>query len=411
MMRGEWLRRPESGVTVVFLHGVLSSTDTCWLHENGSSWPGLLRDEPNVAASGIYTFEYRTGLFSGTYRLGDAVDALKEQMRLDGLFECRTLIFVAHSMGGIVARKLVVERAEDFRSRDITVGLFLVASPSLGSRYANMLKLLAEVVNHTQADALRFSQTNSWLMDLDREFLNLKESGNVRIKGKELIEDRFIALPGLIRTQVVEPFSGARYFGEPLKVPGSDHFTIAKPESTGAIQHRLLARFVRELIDEGMLPLEKALYDALYLRLRTCREAGMPFRTFHRLAALLGLRSGFARECFDAAGMGTADKIDTWLRATIAGQPGKEQGLPAFEDPADDPVIFAAQTLALAERAVKIDERHLLLVLLSDDTTGTMVGMREGLGNTACAVILDAAKRCRPRLPASQFSQVASFKP
>lgn len=410
-MRGKWLRQPESGVAVVFLHGVLSSTDTCWLHENGATWPALLRDEPSVAAAGIYTFEYRTGLFSGTYRLGDAVDALKEQMRLDRLFECRTLIFVAHSMGGIVARKLVVERAEDFRSRDITVGLFLVASPSLGSRYANMLKSLAEVVNHTQADALRFSQTNSWLMDLDREFLNLKESGHVRIKGKELIEDRFITLPGLIRTQVVEPFSGARYFGEPLKVPGSDHFTIATPESAEAIQHRLLADFVRDLIDKDMLPLERALYEALYLRLRTCRDVGVPFRTYHRLAALLGLRSGFARECFDAAGQGTADRINAWLRATIADQPAKEQGLPAFEDPADDPLILAAQMLALAERAGEIDERHLLLVLLRDDASGTMVEIRNWLRDAAYAVILDAAKRRRVRQPAFQLSQVPSLDP
>lgn len=410
-MRGEWLRNPEFGVAVIFLHGVLSSTETCWLHENGTSWPALLRDEKSVAAAGIYTFEYRTGLFSGTYRIGDAVDALKEQMRLDGLFECRTVIFVAHSMGGIVARKLVVERAEDFRSRDITVGMFLVASPSLGSRYANLLKSLAELVSHTQADALRFSQTNGWLMDLDREFLNLKEAGHVRIIGKELIEDRFVVLPALIRPQVVEPFSGARYFGEPLKVPGSDHFTIAKPESADAIQHRLFVRFVRELLDEDVLPIEQALYDALYLRLRTCREAGVPFRTFHRFAVVLSLRSGFARECFDAAGAGTTDRVEKWLRTTITNQPVKEQGLPAFETPDDDPVILTAQKLALADGAVEIDERHLLLALLSDEATGTMVEMRRGLGDAACAVVLDTAKRCRPRPSASKFSEVATFDP
>ena len=410
-MRGEWLRNPEFGVAVVFIHGVLSSTETCWLHENGASWPALLLEDDSVASAGIYTFEYRTGLFSGTYRIGDAVDALKEQMRLDRLFECRTVLFVAHSMGGIVARKLVVERAEDFRSRDITVAIFLVASPSLGSRYANMLKTLAELVNHTQADALRFSQTNNWLMDLDREFLNLKEAGHVRIVGKELIEDRFVVLPGLIRSQVVEPFSGARYFGEPLKVPGSDHFTIAKPGSADSIQHRLLVRFVRELLDEDVLPIEQALYDALYLRLRTCREVGVPFRTFHRLAALLSLRSNFARECFDAYGAGTADRVEKWLRATITSQPVNEQGLPAFETPDDDPVILTAQKLALAESDVEIDERHLLLALLSDDTTGTMVGMRKGLGDTACAVVLDAATRNRPRPSAARFSAVATFDP
>jgi hypothetical protein len=81
---------------------------------------------------------------------------------------------------------------------------------------------------------------------LDKEFLNLKESSGLRIKGKELIEDKFIALKKFWGRQVVEPFSGARYFGEPFKVPASDHFSIAKPIDSGAIQHRLLCRFVLE---------------------------------------------------------------------------------------------------------------------------------------------------------------------
>src|SRR5262249_25209400 len=48
--------------------------------------------------------------------------------------------------------------------------------------------------------------------------------------------------------QVVEPFSGARYFGEHYKVPHSDHSTIAKPENSGAIQHRLLCRFILDML-------------------------------------------------------------------------------------------------------------------------------------------------------------------
>jgi hypothetical protein len=81
--------------------------------------------------------------------------------------------------------------------------------------------------------------------------MNLKEGGTLRIEGKELVEDKFIELKkiklGIVwGRQVVEPFSGARYFGEPYKVPKSDHFSIAKPDDKNAIQHRLLSRFVSE---------------------------------------------------------------------------------------------------------------------------------------------------------------------
>ena len=245
-MVGRWIKNPTSQTTMIFLHGILSSSDACWQHENGTYWPELIAEERQSASIGVYEFSYKTGVFSGTYRLGDVVDALKEHMQLDGVTDSRRLIFVCHSMGGIVARKFIVERSLDLTEDSTCVGMFLIASPSLGSDYANWLAPLANLFGHTQADALRFSQNNTWLMDLDREFLNLKESEHINIFGKELAEDKSTVLKTLLRKQVVQPFSGARYFGDPFKVPDSDHSSIAKIDGIGAVQHRLLLKFLEE---------------------------------------------------------------------------------------------------------------------------------------------------------------------
>jgi pimeloyl-ACP methyl ester carboxylesterase len=246
-VRGEWIRQPSEDAVVVFVHGILSSGESCWRHENGTYWPGLLRNEPAANGWGIYVYSYQTGFFSGTYSLNDVVDDLKERfLNLDHLAKHRRIVFVCHSMGGIVVRKFLVERVNDLLDRGIEVGLFLVASPSLGSSYADWLKPLAKIMSHTQADVLRFSQSNVWLNGLDKEFQNLKESGRLKLFGKELVEDKFIVLPGLLGKQVVEPFAGARYFGEPYKVPGSDHFSIAKPADAEAVQHRLLLAFLEK---------------------------------------------------------------------------------------------------------------------------------------------------------------------
>jgi len=249
MMHAEWIRTPRGGTSVVFVHGILSSGEACWRHENGSYWPELLKNEPELESTSIYVFTYHTGIFSGSYRLGDIVDALKEHMRLDGVLESDRLVFVCHSMGGLVVRKFIVERAAELIEAEKDIGLFLVASPSLGSSYADWLTPLAQLLGHAQADALRFVRDNYWLQDLDKEFINLKEADKLKIKGKELVEDKFVTLRGLLRRQVVEPFSGARYFGEPFKVPGSDHFSIAKPEDSRAIQHRLLCQFIKETLE------------------------------------------------------------------------------------------------------------------------------------------------------------------
>ena len=191
-------------------------------------------------------FSYQTGIFSGSYRLSDVVDALKEHMRLDGVLKSSQLIFVCHSMGGIVARKFVLERAVELSDAKKTIDLFLIASPSQGSTYADWLSPIAKLFGHAQADALRFIRDNIWLNDLNKEFRNLKEDGKLKIRGKELVEDKFIALKALWGKQIVEPFSGATYFPDPFKVPASDHFSIAKPSDKNAIQHRLLCRYILE---------------------------------------------------------------------------------------------------------------------------------------------------------------------
>ena len=255
-MQGEWIRKPINGIVVVFVHGILSSGEKCWLHENGSYWPELLKDEPEFQSVGIYVYTYQTGFFSGTYSLDDVVDDLKERINLGDVLDNQKIVFVCHSMGGIVVRKFLVERIIDFFKRNILVGLYLVASPSLGSDYANWLKPIAKFLNHSQADVLRFTQNNLWLNTLNKEFKNLKESGDLQIHGKELIEDKFIILKKLLRKQVVQPISGATYFGDSYKVPDSDHFSIAKPKNAQAIQHQLLIVFLREIISKA-LPISK----------------------------------------------------------------------------------------------------------------------------------------------------------
>ncbi len=245
-MKGEWVNNTKGEVTVVFVHGILSSGEACWLHENGSYWPELLKNQTELGPLGIYVYTYQTDIFSGSYRLSDIVDDLKERMKLDKLYDSKRIIFVCHSMGGIVVRKFIVERIIDLIETNIEIGLFMVASPSLGSYYANLFSAFAKVLGNSQVQTMRFNEDNSWLRDLDKEFQNLKESGKLKIKGKELIEDKFLVLKKIWRKQVVEPFSGARYFGEPYKVPHSDHFSIAKPSDKEAIQHLLLCQFIED---------------------------------------------------------------------------------------------------------------------------------------------------------------------
>jgi pimeloyl-ACP methyl ester carboxylesterase len=281
---GVWLRPPSDGTAIVFVHGLLSDGDGCWRCDNGIYWPDLVEQEKGLTTAGIYVFSYQTTIFSGTYSIGDAVEALKAYLELDGLLELRTLIFVCHSMGGIVVRQFLVTRQAMLAAKSIRIGLFLVASPSLGSHYANWFSRLADVLGHAQGIALRFTQDNTWLNDLDRNFMNLKESKLLAISGQELVEDKFVVLDKVIGTQVVEPFSGSRYFGESIKIAGSNHFTIAKPADYKQLQHRLLVQFA----DACRHPVQSGGSDTR-IRVRLLEPTAEPaWREFHDRHVTLG---------------------------------------------------------------------------------------------------------------------------
>jgi hypothetical protein len=150
--------------------------------------------------------------------------------------------------------------------------------------------------------------------------------------------------------------------------------------------------------EEGGLPLEEELRERLELRLRACKEGEVPFRTFHKLAALLAMRSGFARNCFEAAGRGTAGRIERWLRQVILVQAENERGQGVSIGALDSDLSIAnAASIARKEHASQIDQRHLLLALLADKNTGTMNEIAKSLSATSRESIQAAAETGRPK--------------
>jgi pimeloyl-ACP methyl ester carboxylesterase len=242
MIGGKWLRGSTNGSAIVFIHGLFSDSDSAWRSAT-AYWPELVCSEEDLAQYGIYTFEFDTSLSSGTYSPADASDALYEYIKLD-LGNVSRVIFVAHSLGGIIARHLIVSRREYIIERRMSIGILLVASPSLGAHYANLLANVGLIYN-AQVDSLRFGPDNLWLADLDQQFVNLRDRNAFPLFGRELVETDPVYLPRFLfqKRQVVPLQSAIRYFGNPIKIPKTNHLTIAKPNGHDSLQHRILVDF------------------------------------------------------------------------------------------------------------------------------------------------------------------------
>ena len=123
--------------------------------------------------------------------------------------------------------------------------MVLVNAVGSEARFAAYVESLASVIGHKdRIGPLR----DYWGLRAPARRSTVPAGTNAASKGRPSQANRGPKnLGGSLRgAQIVPPWSGAKYFGEPLKVPHSNHITISKPASSSAIQHRLLVDFINQ---------------------------------------------------------------------------------------------------------------------------------------------------------------------
>lgn len=264
-VNNRWFRYTDSDTVLVFVHGILSDSDRCWTYRNKRDpsqnrfWPELVAGDSRFGKIGIYLGGYASGLNSGNYNVKNCADELfgalgrpdDEHMERRCPLEQRNIIFVCHSMGGIVVRHLLINRREYFQ--DKKVGLVLIASPSYGSRYANGLEPLTDIYNNEQGRRLK--EGDPTLQELNELFREL--GGKLpKLAGIELYETQNLLgrlgkwNPFSSRGEIVSKRSAVTHF-KGRGIPHTDHWNICTPRSRRDLVHAYLFDFLR---DEGFLP-------------------------------------------------------------------------------------------------------------------------------------------------------------
>ncbi|MES5815194.1 hypothetical protein [Pseudoxanthomonas sp. Soil82] len=237
--------------TIVFVHGYFSNSTQCWLSKCGKYWPDLVKSDSRLPAASIFLGGYHTAIDSHDYGVQDCgrelIGALKRtgpQGEASPLTR-RNILFICHSLGGIVVRYILEAYREDFSSKNIA--LCLIASPSLGSKYGSWLSPLSALWKNRAGQQLR--GFNEFLEDLDDRFMRFLEMRPENtFKGAEAVEHKsplFSRIPWIPR--IVEKRSAGRYFGERRTLPRTDHSSIAKPSSHSHPSHEFLVDFLSKL--------------------------------------------------------------------------------------------------------------------------------------------------------------------
>ena len=122
---------------IVFVHGLHGSRES-WRASNHAYWPDMVRTDPRFAFSDVEVAEYPTPDKNGKMSSTQLAEILFTRLKQDHVWDHREVVFLAHSLGGILVEEMLLKHpAEAVRVK------FIVSygTPHEGSSLARIASL------------------------------------------------------------------------------------------------------------------------------------------------------------------------------------------------------------------------------------------------------------------------------
>ncbi len=220
-----YAKRTRAREAVVFIHGIRDNGRDAWRNKNGQYWPSLVASE--APTWDVYVEQYQDDV--PVHEVGNAL-----RVDLDSVFEDYDRVFVvAHSMGGLVIRDYLI-RNPKFGKK--VAGMFLLATPSLGSPLANLASKLG--VGNKQSRDLRTVDVNPFMRNQTQEWKRL----GLPIRTECAYETRKTWL-----FEVVDGDSANALCSEDAAAMDASHTSIAKPSCDQSPQNMKLMNYLNRL--------------------------------------------------------------------------------------------------------------------------------------------------------------------
>ena len=229
---------------IVFVHGIHGSRDT-WRAPNGAYWPQLLQADPHFQKSDVVVAEYPTPSMRGKLSSVQLAQILYQKLQSQGVWSHSEIVFIAHSLGGILTEEMLLNHPADAARVPFIVSY---ATPHEGSFVANIAKIYDSDPLLTD---LRDSNDNSFLMDLEQQWRSTQVVSRIhRYCAYETLDTSAGAGVGKYlgaHTRVVTYYSAT--YGCDVNTPAqrivADHISIVRPADRLADAYTFFAKIYR----------------------------------------------------------------------------------------------------------------------------------------------------------------------
>ena len=240
---------------IVFVHGLHGSRES-WRSANGAYWPDMVRSDPRFAYSDVEVAEYPTPASNGKMSSVKLADILWARLDKDHVWGHREVVFVAHSLGGILVEEMLLRHpAEAARVR------FIVSygTPHEGSPIARLASLYDKdplLIDLSDAG------DNAFLSDLESNW-----RGHASVNGihrfcayetEDTKPDSGMARYLRAHARVVDYYSatyGCDVTTPPQAIPHADHVNMIRPADRKAAAYDFFYRVYRDnpVLDEQVV--------------------------------------------------------------------------------------------------------------------------------------------------------------
>ncbi|XP_072437212.1 protein SERAC1 isoform X2 [Chiloscyllium punctatum] len=251
---------------VLFIHGLLGAAFKTWRQKDHSNmedkdadytecWPKtwLAADCPNLR---ILSVEYDSHLSdwrskcpvenerkSMAYRGRELLTKLKAAGVGD-----KPMVWVAHSMGGLLVKKMLLDASEDPELRSVvqnTQGIVFYSVPHCGSRLAEY-SVNARFLLFPSVEVKELSKDSPALRELNDNFTRLVQEHKVNLLSFGEMLPTYIG--SMIKLHVVPPNSADLGIGDfiPLDV---NHLNICKPGSRNSFLYQRSLKFIKDSLE------------------------------------------------------------------------------------------------------------------------------------------------------------------
>ncbi|UHA74667.1 alpha/beta fold hydrolase [Paenibacillus sp. 481] len=238
-------RSTKSKLAVIFVHGLAGDPHGTWRKcEQSPTMMELLGQDPSLLDAEIYSYGYRTGFKPLQYDFKTVAELLHGDIQVD--LKGKDIVFVAHSMGGLVVQQYIVNRYEDFDEDNLKSikGAVYLSVPFHGSGLANVFPKWT--VNR-QLQSLR--KNSPHLAQLEASWNKYVYRGGTEKLPEKLKHDiSQLALRGARDRVVAEASSTPLYLGADVVNVDEDHSSICKadPSSTA---YKTIRDFVQKTME------------------------------------------------------------------------------------------------------------------------------------------------------------------